>query len=80
MAAFLFRRLLQGPRVQSAFLSRLGRGKATSKTPADEITQGQHISLELTANQGLEIQRTFEILAPLNIPLDVAANRYAQAI
>jgi hypothetical protein len=35
--------------------------------------------LELTANQRLEIQRALEILSPLNIPLDVAANRYAQA-
>src|SRR6185312_2549554 len=61
------------------FFQDLAVAKATAKDLADEITQGQHVSLELTANQRLEIQRALEILAPLNIPLDVAAGRYAQA-
>src|SRR6185437_8699943 len=61
------------------FFQDLAVAKSTAKTIADEITQGQHVSLELTANQRLEIQRALEILAPLNIPLDLAASRYAQA-
>jgi|SRR5947209_17385927 len=69
----------KGHERKTRFFQDLATAKTTAKAIADEIAQGEHISLELTSTQRLAIQRALEILAPLDIPIDVAAGRYAEA-
>src|SRR5215471_15920795 len=61
------------------FFQDLDIARAEAKQIADSITQGQHISLELSAIEKLAVHRALEILAPLGIPIDAAAARFADA-
>jgi hypothetical protein len=57
----------------------LSEAKSEAKKIADEISQGEHISLDLTASQRLAVGRALEILSPLNIPIDIVASHYVEA-
>ena len=61
------------------FFQELAEAKAEAKRIADDITEGEHISLELTAGQRLAVKRALEIATQLGIPVDVAVSKYAEA-
>jgi hypothetical protein len=69
----------RGGERKTRFFQDLATAKAAAKKIADEINQGEHISLELTAAQRIEAQRAFEISVTLKVPLDVIVSRYAEA-
>lgn len=62
------------------FFQELAEAKTEARKIANEITQGEHIRLDLTANDKLAIERAREILAPLNIAIDVACGEYAESL